>query len=117
MPDLLITDAIVEAATVASINVSLAPYGEAITTTDHLQGGVEALAEMRVALEAVVPLIAAKAWEEGYTEGSRGRMWDSINPYQTRAHVSKSNIVPVQVTSHLKHSKIQDVLITPSVNT
>ena len=34
-----LTDAIVEAATVASINVSLAPYGEAITTTDHLQGG------------------------------------------------------------------------------
>ena len=33
-----LTDAIVEAATVASINVSLAPYGEAITTTDHLQG-------------------------------------------------------------------------------
>ena len=69
-----LTDAIVEAATVASINVSLAPYGEAITTTDHLQGGVEALAEMRAALEAVAPLIAAKAWEEGYTEGSRGRM-------------------------------------------
>ena len=87
MTDLLITDAIVEAATVASINVSLAPYGEAITTTDHLQGGVEALAEMRVALEAVVPLIAAKAWEEGYTEGSRGRMLDSINPYQTRTHI------------------------------
>ena len=37
-------------------------------------GGVEALAEMRAALEAVAPLIAAKAWEEGYTEGSRGRM-------------------------------------------
>ena len=69
-----LTDAMVEAATVASINVSLAPYGEAITTTDHLQGGVEALAEMRAALEAVAPLIAAKAWEEGYTEGSRGRM-------------------------------------------
>ena len=28
----------------------------------------------RVALETVAPLIAAKAWEEGYTEGSRGRM-------------------------------------------
>ena len=86
MPDLLITDAIVEAATVASINVSLAPYGEAITTTDHLQGGAEALAEMRAALESIAPLIAAKAWEEGYTEGSRGRMWDSINPYQTSAY-------------------------------
>ena len=32
-----------------------------------------------------------------------------------RSLYSKSNIVPVQVTSHLKHSKIQDVLITPSV--
>lgn len=81
----LITDEMVEAATVASINVSLAPYGEAITTTYLLQGGVEALAEMRAALGAVAPLIAAKAWEEGYTEGSWGRMWDSINPHQTRA--------------------------------
>lgn len=36
-------------------------------------------------VEAVAPLIAAKAWEEGYIEGSRGRMWDSINPHQTRA--------------------------------
>ena len=34
-----------------------------------------------------------------------------------RSLYSKSNIVPVQVTSHLKHSKIQDLLITPSVNT
>ena len=39
----------------------------------------------RLTLEAVAPLIAAKAWEEGYTEGSRGRMWESTNPYQTRA--------------------------------
>ena len=28
---------------------------------------------------------AAKAWDEGYAEGGRGRMWESINPYQTRA--------------------------------
>lgn len=26
--------------------------------------------------------IAAQAWEEGYAEGSRGRMWDSLNPYR-----------------------------------
>ena len=32
-------------------------------------------------LEAAAPLIAAKAWDEGYAEGSRGRMWDSTNPY------------------------------------
>ena len=34
-----------------------------------------------------------------------------------RSLYSKSNIVPVQVTSHLNHSKIQDVLVTPSGNT
>ena len=28
---------------------------------------------------------AAKAWDEGYAEGGRGRMWESTNPYQTRA--------------------------------
>ena len=36
---------------------------------------------MRAALEAAAPLIAAKAWDEGYAEGGRGRMWDSTNPY------------------------------------
>lgn len=40
----------------------------------------------RAALEAAAPLIAAQAWEEGYAEGSRGRMWDSLNPYQARAN-------------------------------
>ena len=64
----LITDAMVEAATVASINVSLAPWGSAITTTDHLQGGVEALDEMRAALEAVAPLIVAKALRDAADE-------------------------------------------------
>lgn len=64
----LITDAIVEAATVASINVSLAPYGEAITATTDLQGGVEALAEMRAALKAVAPLIVAKALQDAADE-------------------------------------------------
>lgn len=39
----------------------------------------------RTGLEAVATLIAAKAWDEGYAEGSRGRMWDGINPYQSRA--------------------------------
>lgn len=86
----LITDAIVEAATVASINVSLAPLGAAITTTDDLQGGVEALAEMRAALEAVAPAIAAKAWEEGYQDCRtrprvNGCLIDLTNPYQARA--------------------------------
>lgn len=81
----LVTDELVEAATVASINVALAPYGEAITTTTDLQGGVEALAEMRAALEAAAPAIAAKAWEEGYAEGGRGRMWDSTNPYRSQS--------------------------------
>ena len=27
------------------------------------------------------PRCAAKAWDEGYAEGGRGRMWDSTNPY------------------------------------
>ena len=36
----------------------------------------------RATLESVTPLIAAKAWDEGYTEGSRGRMWESTNPYR-----------------------------------
>ena len=64
----LVTDAMVEAATVASINVSLAPWGSAITTTDHLQGGVEALAEMRAALKAAAPFIAAKALRDAADE-------------------------------------------------
>ena len=38
----------------------------------------------RVALETTAPLIAAKAWEEGYAEGGRGRMWDSTNPYRSQ---------------------------------
>ena len=40
---------------------------------------------MRAALEAVAPLIAAKAWEEGYAEGRRGRMRDSTNPYRSQS--------------------------------
>ena len=34
-------------------------------------------------LESAAPAIAAKAWEEGYAEGGRGRMWDSTNPHLT----------------------------------
>ena len=37
----------------------------------------------RLALEAVIPQIAAAVWDEGYAEGGRGRMWDSTNPYCT----------------------------------
>ena len=36
------------------------------------------------ALEAVAPLIAAAAWDEGFAEGCRGRMWDSTNPYERK---------------------------------
>ena len=32
-------------------------------------------------------------------------------PVPDPRHVSKSNIVPVQVTSHLKHSKIQEDVV------
>ena len=64
----LITDAMVKAATVASINVSLAPYAESITTTTDLQGGGEALAEMRAALEAVAPHIVAQALRDAATD-------------------------------------------------
>ena len=45
----------------------------------------------RHALEAVAPLIAAKAWEEGYAEGRRGRMWESTNPYQTTPTTSSES--------------------------
>ena len=45
----------------------------------------------RTTLESVAPLIAAKAWEEGYAEGSRGRMWESTNPYQTTPTTSSES--------------------------
>ena len=54
----------------------------------------------RAALEAVAPLIAAKAWEEGYTEGSRSRMWDGINPYQTRADLPRACPICRRLTGH-----------------
>ena len=38
------------------------------------------LAEVR-RLQDAAQAIAVKAWDEGYAEGGRGRMWDSTNPY------------------------------------
>ena len=38
--------------------------------------------QMYVAIQREVG-IAAQAWDEGYAEGGRGRMWDSTNPYCT----------------------------------
>lgn len=82
MPDLLITDEMVETSADAQWRYEW-PRREFRCEPDDLRDFYRNSA--RAALEAVAPLIAAKAWEEGYTEGSRGRMWDSINPYQTRA--------------------------------
>ena len=42
------------------------------------------LAEVR-RLQDTAQAIAVKAWDEGYAEGGRGRIWDSTNPYQARA--------------------------------
>lgn len=88
----LITDEMVEAATVASINVSLAPYGESITTTTDLQGGGEALAEMRAALEAVIPQIAKEVWYDGFEAGATWIQYippnipnaPPLNPYEEK---------------------------------
>ena len=80
----MITDAMVETATRANYDAMTWPGAWAELDSDLQESGGERAA-MREALEAVAPLIAAKAWEEGYTEGSRGRMWGGINPYQTRA--------------------------------
>ena len=38
------------------------------------------LAEVR-RLQDAAQAIAVKAWDEGYAEGGRGRMWDATNPY------------------------------------
>ena len=84
----MITDAMVEAARQADElhdperMECLNHDGSCCPAFDHNVGD-ERTHRVRAALEAVAPLIAAQAWEEGYTEGSRGRMWDSINPYQT----------------------------------
>ena len=86
MPDLLITDEMVETSADAQWRYEW-PTREFHREPDDLQDFYRNSA--RVALEAVAPLIAAKAWEEGYTEGSRGRMWDSINPYQTSAYADR----------------------------
>jgi len=67
----LVTDAMVEAG-LKSLDV---PEWVDMTMED----------DVRAILAAVAPLIAAKAWEEGYAEGRRGRMWDSTNPYRSQA--------------------------------
>ncbi len=77
----LITDAIVETATDLLRD-------ELLGTTDRSRRPATSPGfreSMREALEAVAPLIAAAAWDEGYAEGSRGRMWDSTNPYRAEA--------------------------------
>ena len=80
MPDLLITDEMVETSADAQWRYEW-PRREFRCEPDDLRDFY--CNSARAALEAVAPLIAAKAWEEGYTEGSRGRMWDSTNPYCT----------------------------------
>ena len=32
--------------------------------------------------DAWTDAIRAEAWDDGYAEGGRGRMWDSTNPYR-----------------------------------
>ena len=43
-------------------------------------------AEQRVAwvaeFDAWTDAIRAEAWDDGYAEGGRGRLWDSTNPYR-----------------------------------
>lgn len=49
----------------------------------------------RTALAAVLPDIIqqakAEAWDEGYAEGSRGRMWGGINPYRPSTSKESDN--------------------------
>ena len=81
----LVTDAMVETA-------SEALHEESCPRS--LRGAVEDCCDWtpwaRVALEAAAPLIAAKAWEEGY-QACRNRprvdgyLINRANPYQTRA--------------------------------
>ena len=80
----LITDEMVEAAAKARWDYERVESGD---TTEwemrHPAFRAFDFDSMRAALEVVAPLIAAKAWDEGYAEGGRGRMWDSTNPYCT----------------------------------
>ena len=39
-------------------------------------------AQWSAEFDAWADAIHATAWDEGYAEGGRGRMWDSINPYR-----------------------------------
>ena len=87
MNDDLLTDAMVEAAAKAEWTHEwpIRPWEK---TPDDLADHYRDCS--RAALEAVAPLIAAKAWEEGY-QACRNRprvdgyLINRANPYQTRA--------------------------------
>lgn len=85
----LVTDEMVEAAARELFEWDVEEHPDPRPAWERLTEGQRDVwrSGARATLTAVVPLIAAKAWEEGYTEGSRGRMLDSINPYQTRTHI------------------------------
>lgn len=82
---------IVKRATLAHVNASRGAHGlsplDRLPWTDHCDS---VYGYTRAALEAVAPLIAAKAWEEGY-QACRNRprvdgyLINRANPYQTRA--------------------------------
>lgn len=83
MTDLITDEAVEKAAQALHDNRAMRSHalhevGEPLGNTVYDN---ERRADARAALEAAAPLIAAKAWDEGYAEGGRGRMWDSINPY------------------------------------
>lgn len=84
----LITDEMVETATRANYDAMTWPGAWDELDSDLQEGGGERAA-MREALEAAAPLIAAKAWEEGFEAGStweqnteiRYPIRPPINPY------------------------------------
>ena len=101
MPDAmsdLITDAVVEAAAQAFASheyrvnrPEMVPFCSCGWTASEPYGVAEYDQHVaRLTLEAVAPLIAAKAWEEGY-QACRNRprvdgyLINRANPYQTRA--------------------------------
>ena len=96
----LITDAMVEAALDATLTHGTLAFpcedGERtcaecgyafgwVAGSDAVEAQRYVEHRVRAALEAAAPRIAAKAWEEGYADGGRGRMWDSTNPYRSQA--------------------------------
>lgn len=83
----LVTDEMVEAAARELFEWDVEEHPDPRPTWERLTEGQRDVwrSGARATLTAAALLIAAKAWEEGYTEGSRGRMWDSINPHQTSA--------------------------------